>query len=253
MNVVKRVIYTAAGVLGYHVGLRPPTADTLQGHLATLFDRFEFNCVIDVGAHQGGFGRLVRDLGYPGRIVSFEPVPANFARLQEASAADAEWLTHRQALGAESGRRAIHVTRQSSLPSLRPPSAYGQAYFKGQLEVIDTPLIEVGRLDDAFVTCIEGLPDPRVFLKIDTQGYDLEVIRGGANCMGRILAIQSEVSVQAIYEGVPNYTDAIAELNALGFELSGLFPVTLDRKLRLIEMNCVMIRAEAPRRASARS
>lgn len=77
MNVVKRAIYSAAGALGYHVGLRPPTADTLQGHLATLFDRLAFNCVIDVGAHQGGFGHLIRDLGYTGRIVSFEPVPSN--------------------------------------------------------------------------------------------------------------------------------------------------------------------------------
>lgn len=114
-------------------------------------------------------------------------------------------------------------------------------------------MIEVGRLDDVFVTCVEGIPDPRVFLKIDTQGYDLEVIRGGAGCMGPILAIQSEPSVQAIYEGVPDYQETIAELNALGFELSGLFPVTLDRNLRLIEMNCVMIRAEAPRRASSPS
>jgi FkbM family methyltransferase len=250
MNVIKRAIYAAAGGLGYHIGLRPPTGDTLEGHLRTLFDRVAFDCVIDVGAHHGDFGRLVRTLGYRGRIVSFEPVAANFARLQEASSADSEWRIHNFALGAKAGRQPINVTRQSSLPSLRSPSAYGREYFQGQLDIVDTPMIDISRLDDVFAECVGGLSSPRVFLKLDTQGYDAEVLRGGAGSLGRVLAIQSELSVQAIYEGVPSYTDAIAELNALGFELSGLFPITLDRKLRLIEMDCVMIRAEATQSTS---
>jgi len=250
MNIIKKAIYAAGGALGYHIGLRPPAADTLQGHLRILFDRFEFNCVIDVGAHHGGFGRLVRTAGYAGRIVSFEPVAANFARLQEASKADSDWRVLPQALGPEAGRQPINVTRQSSMPSLRSPSAYGRTYFQGQMDIVDTPMVEVRRLDEVFEECVGGLSNPRVFLKLDTQGYDGEVLRGGARSLGQVLAIQSELSVQAIYEGVPSYADAIAELNALGFELSGLFPVTLDRELRLIEMDCVMIRAEATRGAS---
>lgn len=250
MNVIKKAIYAAAGGLGYHIGLRPPTGDTLEGHLRTLFDHLALNCVIDVGAHHGDFGRLVRRLGYTGRIVSFEPVAANFARLQEASSADPAWRIHDLALGAEAGRQPINVTRQSSLPSLRSPSAYGRAYFQGQLDIVDRPMIDVRRLDDVFAECVGGLASPRVFLKLDTQGYDTEVLRGGTGSLGQVLALQSELSVQAIYQGAPRYTEAIAELNALGFELSGLFPVTLDRKLRLIEMDCVVIRAEATPGAS---
>lgn len=246
MNVIKRAVYSAAGALGYHVGLRPPTADTLEGHLRTLFDHMEFNCVIDVGAHHGGFGRLVRNAGYTGRIVSFEPVPDNFARLQEASSGDPAWRIDQRALGSEAGRQPINVTRQSSMPSLRAPSAYGRAYFQGQMDIVDTPIIEVVRLDDVLPECVADLPAPRVFLKVDTQGYDAEVFRGGAASLKHVLAIQSEVAVQAIYEGMPRYTEAIEQLNALGFELSGLFPVTLDRELRLIEMDCVMVRAKTP-------
>ncbi len=250
MNVIKRAIYATAGSLGYHIGLRPPTADTLEGHLGTLFDRMDFNCVIDVGAHHGNFGRLVRRVGYAGRIVLFEPVAANFARLEEASSGDPDWHIHNRALGSEAGRLPINVTRQSSMPSFRSPSAYGKSYFQGQMDIVDTPMIDIDRLDDVFAECVAGLPNPRVFLKVDTQGYDAEVFRGGARSLNEILAIQSELAVQAIYEGMPRYTDAIAAFNALGFKLSGLFPVTLDRKLRLVEMDCVVLRPEATQKES---
>jgi hypothetical protein len=59
----------------------------------------------------------------------------------------------------------------------------------------------------------------------------------------RYLRSLTAVSVRPVYDGMPGYWDVIERLNALGFELSALFPVTLDDKLRVIEFDCVMIRA----------
>jgi hypothetical protein len=82
----------------------------------------------------------------------------------------------------------------------------------------------------------------RPYLKLDTQGYDVEVLKGGAAVMQKIVALQSECSVQPIYEGMLNFSDSIAFIESFGFQLSGIFPVVTIRH-RLIEFDCVMVRA----------
>jgi len=70
--------------------IRYQSPNTIEGHLHRLLPSLNVNCVIDVGAHHGEFARLVRQVGYRGRIVSFEPVSTNFAVLQRARRGDAE-------------------------------------------------------------------------------------------------------------------------------------------------------------------
>jgi hypothetical protein len=81
-----------------------------------------------------------------------------------------------------------------------------------------------------------------VFLKMDTQGWDLEVIRGAEACLPRIAALQSEMSVVPIYEGMPSYLDMLRELHGRGFEPAAMFPVSRQADLRLIEFDCVLVR-----------
>jgi hypothetical protein len=109
-----------------------------------------------------------------------------------------------------------------------------------------TETVEVRRLDDLFDDLVDGLVPgrPNVFLKIDTQGWDLEVLRGAASTLPRIAALQTEVSVQQIYEAMPTVQDALEYLDQLGFAVSGLFPVTLDQQLRVVEFDCIAVRAQ---------
>jgi hypothetical protein len=62
--------------------------------------------------------------------------------------------------------------------------------------------------------------------------------------MSTLIGIQTECSVVPLYESTPTYIDAISSLTKLGFEISGQFPVAIDRELRLIEFDCVMVRLE---------
>ena len=84
-----------------------------------------------------------------------------------------------------------------------------------------------------------------IFLKLDTQGFDLNVLDGVGAHAGRILALQSEIAVKPIYDGMTGYMHAIAAMNGRGFELTGLFPVLRDRQLRIVEFDCVMVRSHA--------
>jgi hypothetical protein len=60
-----------------------------------------------------------------------------------------------------------------------------------------------------------------------------------------MLALQAEVSVKHVYEDVPNYLEAISAMTGLGYELTGMFPIARDNALRVVEFDCVMIRASA--------
>ena len=76
---MKDVVRRLARSGGLYVSLYPPP-ETLAFHLKHLTRRLEINCVLDVGAHQGGYARLLRrEAGFGGEIVSFEPAAASWA------------------------------------------------------------------------------------------------------------------------------------------------------------------------------
>jgi hypothetical protein len=90
-----------AAVAGYELLPLPLKSERLEIHLQRLFEQLGVNCVFDVGANQGQYGRFLRQWEYNGRIISFELAAADFALLQERAAADPEWHVHQIAMGRE--------------------------------------------------------------------------------------------------------------------------------------------------------
>lgn len=243
LNAVKNIVRSSAGVFGCYVG-RLPLPHTLEAHLKILFSRLNINCVLDVGAHFGEYGLYLRNLGYRGHIISFEPIGENFEVLAQRAASDPRWKTYPFALGATEGAELINVMSGTDLSSFLPPASYIQERFGEHVTLQRTEQVEVKRLEGIFDACVEHLDeDAHVFLKMDTQGYDLQVLKGAGTCLDRISAIQTELSVRPLYDGMESFPDSIACLNELGFEITGLFPVTRDLDhLRIIEVDCVMRR-----------
>src|SRR5690349_12763044 len=87
---LKRLAQVVFHGMGYQLQ-RYPGLYSYDRHLRMLLTTLAINCVIDVGAHEGEFYRAVRNAGYTGRIVSFEPFPPSFARLQARAARDPDW------------------------------------------------------------------------------------------------------------------------------------------------------------------
>lgn len=237
VKVPVRRLFRAAG---FDIGRHYPPGLTVETHLRALIPTLDVDCVIDVGGHRGEFGQRLRDSGYRGRIVSFEPLPENIEALRRRADHDPDWGVHQMALGRDRGRMVLHVTTGTQFSSFRQPLAATINEMPGAAVARDED-VEVRRLDEVLDDCLPG-PDSRVFLKIDTQGWDLEVLAGAAASLHRIVGLQSELSVRPIYEGMPTYREALAVMEGLGFELTGLFPVARDRHLRLVEIDCVMIR-----------
>jgi FkbM family methyltransferase len=213
----------------------------MTGYDVMLLPRLGVDCVLDVGAHRGEFGRLLRTAGFRGRIVSFEPAAEDADLLAGVAGRDPAWLVRREALGRVDGRMELHVSRQSEFNSFRTPTPPAFAQFPGaavqRLETVD-----VRRLDSVFADCVPAASS-RVYLKLDTQGWDLEVLAGASESLPRIVGLQSEVSFQPIYDGMPGYLEAMSTIEGLGFTVSGFFPVSRDSHLRFVEADCVAVRS----------
>ncbi|MEU4085709.1 FkbM family methyltransferase [Streptomyces aureus] len=213
-------------------------------HVTALLGRYEVNCVFDVGANSGQYGRQLRRLGYTGRIVSFEPTSEAFGKLRQAAEGDPDWQVHRMGLGREDTSRSIHVG-WNTMNSLLPPSDYGKDRYK-RFARTRTEEIEIRRLDGMMDAALAGITAPRPYLKMDTQGYDLEVFAGAGERTAEFVGMQSEVATLRLYEGSPRMGEAIAVYEESGFEITGMYPVSREEATgRVVEFDCVMVRATA--------
>ncbi|MET7480578.1 FkbM family methyltransferase [Streptomyces sp. NPDC005648] len=213
-------------------------------HIGEMLDLYRVNCVFDVGANVGQFAGELRELGYTGRIVSFEPASAAFAQLSRAAAGDPDWQVHQLALGREERAGFIH-TGWDTMNSLLAPSDYGRGRYERFTET-RTEAVRVRRLADVIDEALAGVDEPRPFLKMDTQGYDLEVFKGAGDRTGDFVGLVSEVALLPLYEGCPPMSEAVAEYQAAGFEVTGLYSVSRESTTgRVVEFDCVMMRARA--------
>jgi FkbM family methyltransferase len=242
LAVVKKCVLKTSRSLGYDiVPLRDLKDRDFALHLRRLFEELKIDCVLDVGANLGQYRDFLRDhVFYDGLIVSFEPIAENVAALEKRSRTDRRWLIEGYALGSETRQMALNVMKSDQFSSfLQPDNSKVPAF--GELNQPDhRELVEVRRLDDVFSALRERLGFRRPYLKLDTQGFDTEVVKGGEGTMPSICALQTEASVISIYEGMPSYIDTIRLLEKRGFDITGFYPVSRDAQLRLIEFDCVM-------------
>lgn len=191
------------------------------------------NCVIDVGANWGQTARVLRSLGYKGPIHSFEPHTASYSVLQRRAKADRMWWTYRMALGEEPASREL-------LANLTFPEMNSLLQQPGTTDQLRPEVVEVEALDNLFPEIVNGLADPRVFLKIDTEGYDLHVFRGARGSLDRIYALQAELFVAPVFQGAAHYLDVLEEFEAAGFKLDHISTVSYTAQGELMCLNCLM-------------
>jgi FkbM family methyltransferase len=230
---------------GFEIVRTAPDGNMLASHLHELLNLYRINCVFDVGARQGEFGRWLRGTGYRGRIVSFEPVRDNVRHLRASAARDPSWVVEPYALGATEGRATINVTNFTHFSSFRVPGSLAAELYAEESRVTSTEEVEVHRLADVFGDVTSGIAEPRVYLKMDTQGFDLEVLRGAREALPKVIALQSEMAIHPLYEDNPTFDQAWPEIASYGYSLSGMFPVSLDPRLRMLEFDCVAVRDES--------
>ena len=187
-----------------------------------LLAEHNIETALDVGANEGAYGLELREHGFEGRIVSFEPLQAAACVLAETAAHDAAWEVVPIGLGSTSRQAALRVsgrhTSSSFLPmeTLHLEAAPESAY-------VSQEGVQIERLDD--IRHKLRLEGSTLFLKLDVQGYELEVLEGGRATLADVDVIEIELSFAQLYEGQPLFDECLQAVRSSGFVLVDLEPV----------------------------
>lgn len=179
-------------------------------------EKFKIDIVFDIGANTGQFAQNLRKLGYMGKIVSFEPLPGEFRKLESNASADPLWMTLNHALGSTDEKAVLHVSKDSYSSSFlnilpRHVQSAPDAVFTDEVSV------QVHTLDsiiDRFY-----LHGHQLLVKVDTQGYEHKVFEGCLKSLEKITGFQMELSLVPLYEGETLFPEMTSILRSIGYKL----------------------------------
>ena len=239
MNLVQ-LLKRSARAVGFEVHRYNPVR-SLDARFFHLLGVHAVDGVYDVGANDGQFGTYLREGGYAGPIVSFEPLEEPHRVLTERARTDPGWsVAPRGALGAEPGVVQMQVAGNSTSSSLLPmlSSHIDAAPYTAP---VGTQEVHVRRLDDIELASTAGWR--RALLKVDTQGYEMPVLQGATDTLTRCAGVQVELSLVPLYEGQALYLELTEWLLAHDFALWGVLPGFCDpRSGRLLQMDGLFFR-----------
>lgn len=225
LNLPKHKIKKLLHTLGIEAHRYHPTASPLARLMAAIH-AFEIDLIFDIGANEGQFAMELREGGYQGRIVSFEPLAQAFDKLSTLSKHDRAWLVHpRCALGDHMGEIDINISGNSVSSSVLPmlaahSAAAPQSAYIGRERV---PLITVDSMSQDYFA---GSRAP--LLKIDTQGYEWQVLDGAMTSLPKVSGILMELSLLPLYQGQRLWRECVERLESAGFVLWSLEPAFVD-------------------------
>jgi FkbM family methyltransferase len=243
LTLLRPVTRPALGLLrraGYNV-VRMPTGMTDGTDIRIHWIRkLGIDLVVDVGANEGQFVGWMRDRGYAGRIVSFEPQRGAFEACTKRWGDDPRWSGHHTALGERAGELAMQVAGNSVSSSLLPMLGSHVGALP-ESAIVGTESVTIRRLDEV----LAGDAGNRLFLKVDTQGYELPVLKGATGLMGRVAFIELELSLVPLYEGQVLLPEMMQAVAAMGFTPIALEPGFADeREGRLLQMDGLFVRTD---------
>ncbi len=214
-----------------------------QQHLRRFFAHFEVDCVFDVGANQGQYAKMVRThTGYNGPIISYEPNPVLAAELRALAKSDPAWFIEELALGDTEDESDFNVYASDAFSSLHTIALPDTEAFRRASRLERRIKVRVGTAAAELERYRSKLGFRRPFLKMDTQGHDLFVAKGAGERLREFVGLQSELSIERLYQDTPTYHEAIEFFLARGFAVSALVPNNLGHFPRLLEIDCILFR-----------
>jgi FkbM family methyltransferase len=179
--------------------------------------------VIDVGAFEGNWSRMARRIWPDSAIVMFEPNSQKTALVSSTAKEIGATLFH-ELLGATDGAQVTFNVMESGSSIMAENSPLERTPETRELRRIDT--------------VIQSIKGP-VLLKIDAQGYELEILKGAENLLPKIDAILLEVAIIEINEGAPIIHEVLTFMKSIGFvtcEVLEIHRRPLDQALNQIDL-----------------
>jgi len=240
LTVIGRKTHTLSLILAYYrLHKRGVGVYELERFDNAWFRGAKIETVIDVGANTGQFSLLVRNLLPTAKIIAFEPIPKCHIALNESFKADPNFESYNMALGSESGEIAFEQNQFTPSSSILPlGKAHLQAYpFASKTAQIK---VQLGRMD---VVLAERTFKGELLVKIDTQGYEAQVIDGANKVIQRASCVIAEVSFKECYIGQVLFDGVYQRLLSLGLTFAGFVDQGLDpTDGSVLQANAIFIR-----------
>lgn len=209
---IRRVLREYIRRWGYDVAPYP-LYDYLSDH--------KIDCILDIGANVGQFSMEARRLGFSEVIYSFEPHFASFESLLKNSRRDPQWHCFNFGFGDSEREATLNVAEYSGFNSIFHPV---------EINTVKPTGFAFSKKEQIKLSCLDifwserGLESKSVYLKIDTQGYDLLVLKGARECLKFFNAVQVELSLTPLYKGQPSFDELVRYLRDNGFHIFGVWP-----------------------------
>jgi FkbM family methyltransferase len=216
-----------------------PTPDLRRRML--LLKHHRINTIIDVGANTGQYATEMYGLGFEGTIVSFEPLSKAYSILNHKIKSKKNWTAVNVALGSANHEATINVASNlasSSILSMKEAhkDAAPDVSFSGSEK------ITVVTLDSVWDKYFNNT-NTNYYLKIDTQGYEKDVLMGAEKSLSKITGIQLEMSLTELYEGEWLFDQMVEYLAEKGFKLHSVEPQFYNTKTgQLLQLDGIFYR-----------
>jgi len=202
---------------------RYPAPDQKRRILA--YHNFKVDTLLDVGANSGQYAGLMRELGYKGTIHSFEPTSNAFKLLSNKSKKDKNWHIHQLAIGSNAGEIEINISENSFSSSILEIEKM-HVQSAPQSRYINKETVPIETIDNLFSVITKG--GKSIYIKIDTQGYESEVLKGAENNLHKIQCIQLEMSLVKLYKKEWLFEEILSYMKKKYFEIYTIEPEFYD-------------------------
>jgi FkbM family methyltransferase len=209
------VVQSVFRVFGLHLQYYNPSNSEIA-LVDYLLSQNNIKTIVDVGANEGQFAlKLIKKNNYSGKIISFEPVSSTFEILSKNSKISPNWVVIQSAVGGSVGTLPINISQNSVSSSLHKVNEHTVKAEAGTA-IIKTEMVNINTLDNLLQT---QQWEDELWLKIDVQGFEREVLQGASEALKRAKVVQIELAVIPSYEQSPYLEEIITKLRASGFSL----------------------------------
>ena len=140
-----------------------------------LLTHFGITKILDVGANTGQYAQELRKIKFEGEIISFEPISSVFEILKNNLKNDPKCTVKNFALGDKNETKTINIAKNFASSSFFTRTKYFEE-IATQTEYVSEEKVEIKVLDRLFDSLCK--PEDVVFLKLDTQGYEKNILNG---------------------------------------------------------------------------